>query len=215
MTERTRQNIMTIFLGAVLALTVATVWLFGAQRREEITALGPTIDVPELGFAVRMPKGWERIPEGWIRIDKFKWRLLNALIYRQPLEATVYDSNTQSGKQRLIFLIAIPPNASDEQALAPITNLAIWWAENRNDVGGFTLEPLGAPRFDRSGNEHRQAVITFRGRRLHVTPMRYEQIKSQGRIFWCVIAGNTQLDEADKALFDAVVESFDLLEDNI
>ena len=153
-----------------------------------------------------MPKGW------WIRIGAGRWQLANALVYSQPPEAAVYDSNTKRGKRRLIFFIAIPKNASDKQVLAPIGDLALSWAVYQNYIGGFTLEPLGAPQSDSSGNEHREAVITFRGQRSRLTLMRYKQIKAQGRVFWCVIGGNTQLDIADKALLDAVAKSFRLLE---
>ncbi len=207
MTERTRQNIMIIFLGAVLALTVATVWLFGAQRREEITALGPAITVPNLGFTIRMPKGWERL-----RGDR------QLLRYRQPLTAkVVYDSFTERRRERQIFFISIRPNASDAEVLGPLVKLARFWDDNDNDFHSFMLIKPGPPRLNKLGYERRSGVITLRYRayRSPFMLIRYEQIKSQGRIFWCVMAGNTQLNEADRALLEAVVESFDLREDNI
>jgi hypothetical protein len=199
---------MIIFLGAVLALTVATVWLFGAQRRKEITALGPAITVPNLGFTftIRMPKGWERARS---------WEQVATLAYGQPLEPVLDGRSTRRDKQRRIFFIAIRPDASDEQELDLMKHLAKLWKRNYNYGGSFTFGPMGAPHFDSFGNEYREAVVAFRGQRSHLILMRYEQIKSQGRIFWCVMAGNTQLNEADRALLDAVVESFDLLENNI
>jgi len=188
----------------VLVVSVGAVYLFAAQRRAEVTALSEPISVKGLGFSISMPKGWQRTAAR-------RWLLVNTLAYTQPPEAAEYDSNTRRDKKRVIFFIAIHPKASDEQVLLPLRNLATLWTLNYNYGGSFTFEPLGAPRFDRSGNEHREAVITFRGGRSRFTLIRYEQIKAQGRVFWCVIAGNTPLGIADKALLDAVASSFELL----
>lgn len=204
MTDQTRQKLRIVFLAGVLGLSVGAGWLFAAHRRAQVTALSEPIRVEGLGFSISMPKGWQRI-------DARRWRLANTLVYTQPLEPAVYDSDTQRAKQRRIFFIAIPPNASDAQTLAPLRNLAAMWTLTYNYGGSFALEPLGAPRFDSVGNEHREAVIAFRRGRSRFILMRYEQIKAQGRVFWCVMAGNTQLNEADRALLEAVASSLELL----
>ncbi len=212
MTERTRQNIMIVFMGAVLTLTIAAVWLFGAQRREKITALSQTITVPELGFTVRMPSGWGRK-------GAYRWLPANTLVYSQPLEPAVYDRNTQSDKKRRIFFIPIPPNATDEQILAPLNNLVIFWDIDLNLFRYLKPQPFPfAPwRPDALGYERRDGSITFvhlrRGTIFRL--IRYEQIRAQGQVFWCIMAGNTDLDIADKALLDVVADSFRLLENNI
>lgn len=219
MTERTRQNIMIVFMGAVLALTVGAVWLFGAQRREKITALGQTIPMPELGFTVRMPSSWGQMPKGWGRIGAHRWLPANTLVYSQPLEPAVYDRNTRSDKKRLIFFIPIPPNATDKQILAPLDKLVIFWDINHNLFRYLKPEPFPfAPwRPDALGYERRDGAITFvhlrRGTIFRL--IRYEQIKAQGQVFWCIMAGNTDLGIADKALLDVVADSFRLMENKI
>ena len=207
MTERARQNILGVFLGGVLVVTVGAVWLFAGQRRREVTALGQPIAVPSLGFAVRMPAGWEQIGgDGQL------------LVYRQPLMGkAVHDSFTRRRRQRRIFFIAIRPNALDAEVLDPLVKLARFWDDNDNDFHSFRLIQPGPPRLDSRGYEYRDGIITFRYRayRSAFTLIRYKQIRAGGRVFWCVMAGNTQLNEADKALLDAVAASFELLGEGI
>ena len=211
MTERTRQNILGIFLGGVLAVTVGAVWLFAAQRQGEITALGQTITAPNLGFAIRMPRGWEPVAA-------YRRLLANSLAYRQPLTSkAVYDSFTGRRLQRRIFFIAIRPNASDAEVLDPLGRLAIFWDANDDSFHSYRPIQPGPPRLDSLGYERRVGVITFRYRTLRsrFTLIRYEQIRAGGQVFWCVMAGNTQLNEADKALLEAVASSFEFLGERI
>ena len=211
MTERTRQNILGIFLGGVLAVTVGAVWLFAAQRQGEITALGQTITAPNLGFAIRMPRGWEPVAA-------YRRLLANSLVYRQPLTSkAVYDSFTGRRVQRRIFFVAIRPNASDAEVLDPLLKLAIFWDANDSSFHSFRLIQPGPPRLDNLGYEHRLGVITFRYKmyRSEFTLIRYEQIRAGGQVFWFVMAGNTQLNEADRALLEAVASSFEFLGERI
>ena len=212
MTERARQNILGVFLGGLLALTVGAVWLFAAQRRAEVTALGQTLTAPNLGFAIRMPRGWEPVALG-------RTRLGTGVIYRQPPDSqAAFDSFTRRVPQRHIFFLAIPPNAPDEQVLNPLGNLVRSWDRNDNlfrypEPKPF---PLGPWRFS-LGYERRDGAITFLNVRhgARSVLMRYQQIKADGRIFWCIMAGNTRLNEADKALLQAVASSFEFLGEKI
>ena len=188
-------------------MMVGAVWLFAAQRRGEVTALGQTITAPNLGFAIRMPAGWEQIGgDGQL------------LVYRQPLTGkAVYDSFTRRRRQRRIFFIAIRPNASDAELLDPLVKLALFWDDKDNSFHSFRLIQPGPPRLDNLGYERRVGVITFRYRTLRsrFTLIRYEQIRAAGQVFWCIMAGNTQLNEADRALLEAVASSFEFLGERI
>ena len=209
MTERTRQNILGVFLAGVLGLSVGAVWIFASQRRAEVTALSEPISVAGLGFSIRMPKGWEPKAVGRTLFG-------NGLIYRRaPNPRAGLDKITATTHQRHLFVLAVVPNATDEQILAPLDKLVSFWDRNHNLFRYLKPEPFpfAAWRPDALGYERRDGSITFlnirRGARS--TLIRYQQIKAQGRVFWCVMAGNTQLDEADKALLKAVASSFELL----
>ncbi len=213
MSERTRQNILAAFLAGVLGLSVGAVWLFAAQRRERITALSEPIRVEGLGFSISMPKGWERKAVGRTRFG-------NGLIYRQaPNPKAGLDKLTATTPQRHLFIFAIVPNATAEQILAPLDKLVSFWDINHNLFRYLKPEPFpfAAWRPDALGYERRDGAITF----VHIRHgisfrlIRYEQIKAHGQVFWCIMAGNTELDIADKALLDAVSESFRLLGDRI
>ena len=213
MTERTRQNILGIFLGGVLAVTVGAVWLFAAQRQGEITALSEPISVEGLGFSISMPKGWEPKAVGRTLFG-------NGLIYRQaPNPKAGLGKVTATTPQRHLFIFAIVPNATDEQVLAPLDKLVSFWDINHNLFRYLKPEPFpfAAWRPDALGYERRDGAITFVHIRRGISfrLIRYEQIKAHGRVFWCIMAGNTELDIADKALLDAVSESFRLLGDSI
>ncbi len=207
MTGRTRQTLLAAFLAGALVVTVGAVWLFAAQRRAEITALGHSVVVSELCFAIRMPKEWERVAG-------YKLLLGNALVYRQPLKPGAgYDPIMRKRSQRRIFFLAIPPNASDDEVLAPLRKLAIFWDAKDNDFHSFKPSRLGPPRLDSFGYERREGLISFlyKNQRDRFVLIRYQQIRAGGRVFWCVMAGGTQLTDADKALLQAVASSFELL----
>ena len=211
MTEKTRQNLLGVFLGAVLVLTVAAVWLFAAHRRGQVTALGEKIGGADLGFTIRMPRGWEAAAF-------YKHSLVDVLAYRQPLDANAgYDGFTRRRPERRIFVLAIRANASDAQILKPLLDLTQGWDMNDNSFHSFRLIQPGPPWLDDNGYEYREGLVTFlyRTYRSRFELIHYEQIRAGGRVFWCVMAGNTQLNVADKALLRAVASSFELLGDSI
>ena len=210
MSERTRQTILAAFLAGVLGVSVGAVWLFASQRRGEVTALGQRMVAPELGFAIQMPKEWERVAG-------YKWLLAKALVYRQPLKPGGVDRIMRRRLQRRVFFLAIPPNASDEEVLAPLGKLALFWDINDNHFHSFKPSRLGPPRLDNFGYERREGLISFLYKNHHgrFVLIRYQQIRAGGRVFWCVMAGNTELTEADRALLEAVASSFELLGERI
>ncbi len=209
MNERTRQTLLAAFLAGVLVVSVVAVWLFAAQRRAKVTALGQRVVASELGFSIHMPLGWEAVALG-------RTRLGTGVIYRQPADPqAAFDRFTRRVPQRHVFFLVVPPNAPDEQVLIPLDRLVLSWDKNDNlfhypEPKPF---PFGPWRLDSLGYERREGVISFlyRNHRGRVVLIRYEQIRARDRVFWCVLAGNTELTEADKALLEAVASSFELL----
>lgn len=209
MTEKTRQTFLGVFLAGVLVLTVASVGLFADQRRRLVTSLGDPISLPKLGFTIHMPADWER--------EHVKSPpLFSTLVYTRPLDRSAgLDGLTQRIPKRQIFFFSVPPNASDEQALVPLSSLVRLVDLNENDF--YSPLPL-APRPVRLGPyEQREGGFAFRylSYPYPVVLMRYHQITAGRRVFWCVILGNTQLDLADRALLRSVAASFQLSDESV
>ncbi|NIA07382.1 MAG: hypothetical protein GWP14_07085 [Actinobacteria bacterium] len=205
MTERTRQTLLGIFLVGVLALTVLSVALFAGQRRRLVTSLGEPISLPQLGFAVRMPAGWEPGP---IKSS----RLFSTLVYTRPLDRSArLDGLTQRTPKRQIFFFSVRPGASDEQTLTPLLSLVRLLDMNDNDF--YSPLPIEPRSVQVGPYEQREGGFSFRYRRYPypVALLRYHQITVGRRVFWCVMVGNTQLNQADHALLRAVAASFGLL----
>ena len=207
MTERTRQIILGLFLAGVLVFTVAFAGLFAAHRCQLATALGQPIISNQLGFSIRMPRDWE---PGLMETSD----LFSTLAYTRPLDRTArMDSLTSRTPRRQIFFFAIRPGATDEQALTPLLSLVRLVDINDNDF--YAPQPID-PRPTRLGPyEQRAGGFHFRYRRLAypLVLIRYQQIMVGKRVFWCVMLGNTQLNEADQALLRAVAAGFQILPD--
>ena len=202
MTEKTRQTLLGSFLASVLVLTVLSVGLFAAQRRHFVTALSEPISLPQLGFTIRMPQGWEPGPVGTSR-------LFATLKYTQPLDRSArMDSLTERIPRRQIFFFSVRPNATDEQTLTPLLGLV--HLLDLNDNMFFSPLPISPRSVQLGPYEQREGGFSFRCRRYPypVVLLRYQQITVGHRDFFCVMVGNTQLDQADDALLKAVAESF-------
>ena len=207
MTEKTRQTFLGLFLAGVLVLTVASVGLFADHRRRRVTSLGQPINLPQLGFSVRMPAGWESGPA---EISN----LFSTLVYTQPLDRSArLDSLTQRTPKRQMVFFSVRPGATDEQALVPLLSLVNLVDLNDN----LFHSPMRIePRTVQLGPyEQRDGGFSFRylNYPYPFVLLRYQQITVGRRVFWCVLLGNTQLDRADHALLRAVAASFQLLPD--
>ena len=163
--------------------------------------------MPQLGFEICMPRGWEREVEGLSA-------LFSTLAYSRPLDSSArLDSLTQRTPKRQIFFFSIRPGASDEQAVVPLRGLVKVLNENDNEF--YAPQPI-EPRQTHLGKyERREGGVVFRHRHFAypVVLVRYHQITAGQRVFWCIMVGNTKLDEAGQALLRAVAASFRLLSD--
>ena len=212
MTEATRQNIMRVFLGGVLAVTVGAVWVFGAQRREEITALGQEVTEPKLGFAIRMPAGWERLPTSPSRYGSI-------LVYMRPTQPnTERDRLTKQLAKRYIFFIITPRQATDERIVYPLAKLVKDLDDSDNYFDGYQRIWSGPPRpgkYQRRSGTIRPRLYLRQWLPYPIELGLFEQITAEKQVFWCILAGNTELSIADEALLDAVAKSFRLLENDM
>lgn len=206
MSERTRQIALGAFLAGVLVVTVGSVGAFSAHRQEQATALGPTIISSQLGFSIRMPKGWKKVPVSMNLLGP-------SLVYMRELEAHAgRDSLTDQSPYRYMYFLITAPQASSEDILGPLLNLVGVLDMSDNYFDGYQIQWLGPSRLGKYQTQPGNIRARFYQRRLLAHPIElglYEQIIADGQVFWCVLVGNTQLNAADEALLQAVVLSFD------
>ena len=197
------------FLGVVLGATVGGVMLFAGQRRAEVRALGEEIEWPSEGFAIRMPLGWERA-----RAEKRSFTA--RFVYVKPVgKEDTRDSVTGRMHRRWIYFFSISPGATEKEAAIPVVGLAI--ALGNNDFEFHGLRKEKSVLIDAAVYERRESGYSYLYRNYGQRMMlvRYQQISVGKRVFWCAIIGNTALNEADRALLEAVSSSFVLLGERV
>ena len=205
MSERTRRTILGVFLGGVLGVTVGAVWLFAGERRSEATALGEEIEWPSEGFGIRMPRGWGRV-----RVEKRSFTA--RFVYVKPVDKdSRRDSLTRRIQKRWIYFFSISPGATEGEAAIPVLGLAMALASNDREFHSPKKEK--SQLIDAAVYERRESGYSYfyRNYDQRMLLLLYQQISVGERVFWCVMLGNTELTEADRALLEAVSSSFTLL----
>ena len=205
MTEQTRHILRVIFLTALLAFTAFMTAFFAAQRRDSVTALSEPLIVEPLGFSIRMPKKWQQETMG-----------LPGLRYAQPEKKKAHPDSLDNGRN--IFLIALPPKASDTQVLASLFRVVSFWDSRHNNFDGPIVSKPSPPKIDKY--EHKQGTVAFGyydRKRLNrpVELIYYQYIIAADQVFLCVLASDNRLTVADHILLDAVIASFHLIGDQV